>query len=186
VGIHFDPLRTDARALIDKVEREAAAIRPAISRDAAPVRIPVLYGGAFGPDLADVAAFAGLSIRETIERHAAPVYRVFMLGFVPGFPYMGPVDERIAIPRRATPRVRVPEGSVGIAGRQTGIYPSETPGGWQLIGRTPVRPFDLRRRLPFLLQPGDLVRFEPIAEDEYERTALDERLDRGRPRANEE
>ena len=90
-----------------------------------------------------------------------------MLGFLPGFAYMGPVDERIAMPRRETPRLRVPARSVGIAGRQTGVYPVRAPGGWQLIGRTPVRPFDLEREQPFLLGPGDRVRFEAISESEY-------------------
>ena len=92
-----------------------------------------------------------------------------MLGFMPGFAYMGVVDPRIAMPRRSTPRVRVPCGAVGIAGEQTGIYPAETPGGWQLIGRTPLKPFDLTRPAPFLFHPGDAVRFVPIERDEYER-----------------
>jgi inhibitor of KinA len=103
-----------------------------------------------------------------VQIHSAVTYRVFMLGFVPGFAYMGMVDERIAMPRRATPRVRVPAGSVGIAGVQTGIYPAETPGGWQIIGRTPVKPFDPSRAEPFLLTAGDAVQFYPIDRAAFE------------------
>jgi inhibitor of KinA len=112
-----------------------------------------------------------MSPDEVVVAHASALYRVFMLGFVPGFAYMGVIDGRIAMPRRATPRVRVPRGAVGIAGAQTGIYPAETPGGWQLIGRTPVKPFDATRPAPFLFKPGDAVRFVPIARAEYERLA---------------
>jgi inhibitor of KinA len=110
-----------------------------------------------------------MSEADVIRAHAGGTYRVFMLGFVPGFAYLGIVDERIAVPRHTTPRVRVPAGSVGIAGVQTGIYPSETPGGWQLIGRTPLKPFDPSRDQPFLMKAGDAVQFYPIDLAEYER-----------------
>ena len=123
------------------------------------MRIPVCYGGDLGPDLAGVASFAGMPEADVVRAHAAATYRVFMLGFVPGFAYLGIVDERIAMPRHSTPRVRVPLGSVGIAGVQTGVYPAETPGGWQLIGRTPVKPFDPSRADPFLMKAGDAVQF---------------------------
>lgn len=122
--------------------------------------IPVRYGGEHGPDLADVAAFAGISEAEVIARHASPTYRVFMLGFLPGFAYLGQVDPSIAAPRRSSPRQAVPAGSIGIAGAQTGVYPQVSPGGWQLIGRTTVAMFDTaagRSRL----QPGERVRFVP-------------------------
>jgi inhibitor of KinA len=168
IAVYFDPLRTDYDALIGRVEREALtpeAELPA-ARDA--IRIPVCYGGPYGPDLPGVAAFAGLSEQDVILAHASGTYRVFMLGFVPGFAYMGIVDPRIAMPRHATPRVRVPIGSVGIAGVQTGIYPAETPGGWQLIGRTPVRPFDPQRPQPFLVQAGDVVTFHAISPEEFD------------------
>jgi inhibitor of KinA len=133
------------------------------------VRIPVCYGGEFGPDLAGVAAFAGLAESDVVSAHSAATYRVFMLGFVPGFAYLGVVDARIAMPRHATPRVRVPAGSVGIAGVQTGVYSGETPGGWQLIGRTPLKPFDPARDEPFLMEAGDAVQFYPIDRAEYDR-----------------
>jgi biotin-dependent carboxylase-like uncharacterized protein len=125
----------------------------------ATVESPVTYGGDGGPDLAAVAEWAGLSTDEVIERHTGTDYRVFMLGFLPGFAYLGSVDEAIAAPRRSTPRLRVPAGSVGIAGRQTGIYPRESPGGWQLIGRSAVTVFDVTRDQPSLFAPGDIVRF---------------------------
>jgi inhibitor of KinA len=172
VAVYFDPLRTDVHALVDRLDREAAREAPEPALAARPIRVPVCYGGAFGPDLAEVARFARMSEAEIIELHSAPVYRVFMLGFVQGFAYMGTVDARIAAPRRATPRVRVPAGSVGIAGLQTGIYPSESPGGWQLIGRTPVKPFDVGRLQPSLLKPGDAVRFYRIEAGDYETERL--------------
>ena len=159
VAVYFDPLRTDFDGLTACLEREAQLPPPEPSPVENPIRIPVTYGGESGPDLAEVARFAGLSESEVVDLHSNRTYRVFMLGFVPGFAYMGSVDSRIAAPRRPTPRVRVPAGSVGIAGEQTGIYPTDSPGGWQLVGRTSVKPFDLQRRDPFLLKAGDAVQF---------------------------
>jgi inhibitor of KinA len=159
VAIYFDPLRTDFDRLTARLERAAADARPAPTMMREPIRIPVRYGGASGPDLEEVARYAGMSEAEVVALHTAPVYRVFMLGFVPGFAYMGIVDPRIAAPRRSTPRLRVPPGSVGIAGGQTGIYPSETPGGWQLVGRTLLKAFDPMRAEPALLKAGDSVQF---------------------------
>lgn len=162
LAVHFDPLRTDLAALeraIAEDGREAATVEalpePTVHE------IPVSYGGARGPDLQAVAEFAGCTPAEVIERHAATTYRVYMLGFVPGFAYLGRVDARIAAPRRRVPREVVPAGSVGIAGEQTGVYPTATPGGWQIIGRTPVVMFDAERTPASLLAPGDLVRFVP-------------------------
>ena len=168
VAVYFDPLRTDQDALIRCIE--AAAEQPLSPESAArvPVRIPVCYGGELGPDLASVASFAEISEDEVARVHAAGAYRVFMLGFVPGFAYLGIVDKRIAMPRLSTPRVRVPAGSVAIAGVQTGVYSAETPGGWRLIGRTPVKPFDPSRRDPFLMKAGDAVQFYPIERAEFD------------------
>ncbi len=134
------------------------------------VRIPVSYGGDLGPDLEDVARNAGLASAEVVALHAGAVYLVYMLGFTPGFPYLGGMSPRIACPRLATPRARLAPGSVGIAGDQTGIYPVESPGGWRIVGRTPLRLFDPdpRARRPFLLEPGDGLRFVPV-----ERPAFD-------------
>ncbi len=123
------------------------------------VLIPVRYGGEFGEDLAEVAALTGLDEQAVIARHTAGRYRVHMLGFTPGFAYLGGLDPALAVPRRATPRLRVPAGSVGLAGIQTGIYPCTSPGGWRLIGRTSLPLFDPAAAEPCLLQPGDEVRF---------------------------
>lgn len=169
VAVYFDPLRTNYDVLIDRIEREATQPSSAAAARHEPIRIPVCYGGEFGPDLADVAAFAHVDESEVVRLHTASTYRVFMLGFVAGFAYMGTVDSRIAAPRRSTPRVRVPLGTVGIAGVQTGIYPAETPGGWQLIGRTPVKPFDPHRDEPFLMRAGDSVQFYAITREEHDR-----------------
>jgi KipI family sensor histidine kinase inhibitor len=132
---------------------------PEPGEDRVPVRIPVSYGGEFGPDLAAVAAFGRCTEEDVIRLHARKVYRVYMLGFLPGFGYMGSVDPRIAMPRLETPRMRVAAGSVGIAGAQTGVYPTDTPGGWRIIGRTGTRMFDPAWERPFLLKAGDLVQF---------------------------
>lgn len=123
------------------------------------VEIPVSYGGECGPDLAFVAQWSGLSETQVVELHARVVYRVYFVGFVPGFAYLGSVPPQIAAPRLDTPRMRVPPGSLGIAGRQTGIYPMESPGGWRLIGRTERTLFDSQNDPPTLLRPGDRVKF---------------------------
>lgn len=167
--VFFDPLKIDHDLLLAELRREAERPAPAVNPLSEPFPIPVCYGGELGPDLADVAAFGRVDEHEAIRLHTSPAYRVFMLGFLPGFAYLGTVDALIAAPRRPSPRVRVPRGSVGIAGFQTGVYPSETPGGWQLVGRTPLRPFDAERREPFLLKAGDSVRFFAIDRPEYDR-----------------
>jgi KipI family sensor histidine kinase inhibitor len=157
VAVHFDPLGIDVEKVRATLTRSADT-PPAIS-EGKTVVIPVQYGGEMGPDLGKVAAFAGVGPDEVVTRHTAARYRVFMLGFLPGFAYMGTVDESIAMPRHATPRLKVPAGSVGIAGRQTGVYPRDSPGGWQLIGRTPVALFNSQRVPAALVAPGDTVRF---------------------------
>jgi inhibitor of KinA len=159
VAVYYDPLRTDQPRLLERL-RLLAAAEPAPASDSHTlIRIPVEYGGACGPDLSDVALFANVSESEVVRIHTSTIYRVFMLGFLPGFAYMGTVDPQIAAPRRLTPRGSVPAGSIGIAGAQTGIYPMETPGGWQIIGRTSVRPFDVSRPNPCLFRAGDTVQF---------------------------
>ncbi len=131
--------------------------------------IPVLYGGAGGADLSGVAAEAGLSEEEVVRLHSSEEYTVYFLGFMPGFPYMGPLPEALRSPRLETPRTLVPAGSVAVAEDQTGIYPVASPGGWRLLGRTPLQLFDPRQDPPSLLQPGDRVRFLPVDEAEYSR-----------------
>lgn len=160
LGVHFDPLLTDLAALEHAIEVDSADL-DAISQvpERAAVEIPVRYGGKWGPDLDAVAAYAGCSAAGVIARHMARTYRVYMLGFVPGFAYMGRVDPSIAMARHRVPRERVASGSVGIAGEQTGVYPIESPGGWQVIGWTAIAMFDARRTPPNLVAPGEYVRF---------------------------
>ncbi len=131
------------------------------------IEIPVCYGGEFGPDLSDVSAIHGLTPSQVIELHTSATYTVYFLGFVPGFAYLGEVPESLVTPRLATPRRRVPPGSVGIAGRQTGVYPSATPGGWRLLGRTPLAMFRPDRDGMSLLSIGDRVRFAPISREQF-------------------
>jgi len=131
------------------------------------IEIPVCYGGEFGPDLAEVAAHCGLKPADVIKRHKGADYLVHIIGFAPGFPYLGGLPEKLHTPRRATPRKNVPAGSVGIGGAQTGIYSLATPGGWQLIGRTPLALFRPGAEEPALLRVGDRVRFKPITSEEF-------------------
>jgi KipI family sensor histidine kinase inhibitor len=162
LGVHFDPLRTDLSALQRAVAAEGHALEDITALPPARVvEIPVRYGGADGPDLEEVARFASCTTDDVIERHSTITYRVYMLGFVPGFAYLGRVSSTIAAPRHRVPRDRVPAGSVGIAGQQTGVYPIESPGGWQLIGRTDSVMFDAAREPASILAAGDMVRFVP-------------------------
>lgn len=160
VLVELDPRAIDS-------ERVALALEKRLARtaEAAPVgrqrRIPVIYGGEHGPDLADVAELCGLSQAEVIERHAATELRVLFLGFAPGFAYLGELPDELHVPRLATPRTRTPAGSVAIAGSMSGIYPADLPGGWRVIGRTSVVLFDPRGDPPAHLAPGDTVRFDP-------------------------
>ena len=131
------------------------------------VRIPVCYAPHYGWDVDEIARQVKLNAEEIILLHTSKTYRVYMVGFLPGFAYMGEVDERIALPRKATPRLQIPRGSVGIAGKQTGIYPLPSPGGWQIIGRTPLKLFDRYAEEPVLLSPGDEVEFYSISENEF-------------------
>jgi len=164
VLVPFDPLAMDATAAAELVRHAVGTMTGASGSDAAGdlIDIPVRYGGSDGPDLEEVAERHGLSAADVIDLHAGARYRVLFLGFAPGFAYLGPLPEGIAVPRRATPRERVPAGSVAIAGRQTAVYPFATPGGWRLIGRTDIRMWDLGRASPALVMPGDAVRFEPV------------------------
>lgn len=161
--VHVEPRRIARETLIADLKARAGAAAWKAGTQAAPAvhEIPVAYGGAGGPDLADVAEFAGCTPDQVVARHTARIYRVYMLGFLPGFAYLGDVDPSIAAPRRATPRRTVPAGSVGIAGAQTGVYPQASPGGWQIIGCTRLRMFDTASGSR--LQPGDRVRFVATA-----------------------
>jgi inhibitor of KinA len=167
--VYLDPLVADVEPLAERIAEMARATARRRSHPGQLIEIPVAYGGEFGPDLEAVAGYAKVSPGEVIALHTSIDYRCFMLGFSPGFPYLGTVPEAIAMPRLAEPRARVPAGSVGIAGRQTGIYPQATPGGWRVIGRTPTCLYDPARSQPFLIEPGDHVRFVRIGREEFER-----------------
>ena len=165
--IHYNPLRLSygqVKAFVSEALQECGG-KPSLELRV--VEVPVIYGREFGPDIEFVAEHNGLSVEEVIKLHSGANYTVYMLGFAPGFAYLGGLPEVLATPRLPTPRKLVPAGSVGIAGAQTGIYPIATPGGWRLVGRTPFRPFDLTREPPVLLRPGDRLRFVPISEQEF-------------------
>jgi KipI family sensor histidine kinase inhibitor len=160
VSIHFDPRHADRSHLQRELQLAAArAVGPLSEVESEPFEIRVSYGGKDGPDLASVAAFAGCTEEEAIRLHSETVYRVYMLGFLPGFAHLASVQPRIAMPRLDAPRLRVPAGSVGIAGAQTGIYPCDSPGGWRIVGRASVQLFDVTRERPSMLNVGDRVRF---------------------------
>jgi KipI family sensor histidine kinase inhibitor len=168
ITVYFDPVITDIGSLGATLLSRAMNATAAPARPSKTVTLPVCYDPAVAPDLEAVAAEARLTIEEVITFHTSVAYRVYMLGFVPGFPYLGLVPRRIAVPRLATPRTLVPAGSVGIAGSQTGIYPRDSPGGWRIIGRTPVQICDLSKPQPFRLESGDQVRFVAIDRNEYD------------------
>ncbi len=165
--IYFNPLLTDAAAVTAQLRLLLATAFPATDPAHTTHHIPVCYGGELGPDLIDVAEQSGLTPAQVITLHASVTYHVYMLGFSPGFPYLGMVPDRIVAPRLPTPRKQVAAGSVGIAGSQTGIYPQASPGGWRIIGRTPVHLFSLTRPQPFLVAAGDQVQFIPIDMEEF-------------------
>lgn len=169
VTVFYDPLVTDCEtvtSLLKEMQEELAGEE--MTEDAAVVEIPVLYGGPQGPDLSFVATKAGIPETEVIALHTDATYLVHLIGFAPGFPYLGGLNEKIASPRKDVPAVKIPAGSVGIAGMQTGIYPIETPGGWQIIGQTPLKLFDVGRNPPALLKAGDRLRFVAITEEEFD------------------
>jgi len=171
VTVYFDLLAIDNELAVGVIRNLASktVAGPEKHKELEPIRLPVCYGGRYGPDLSVVSAYAQCSEHDVIRRHASVTYRVYMLGFLPGFAYLGKVDQKIAAPRRKSPRLVVHAGSVGIAGKQTGVYPSQSPGGWQIIGRCPVKLLNWSIERPFLLESGKSVRFEPIGEQDYER-----------------
>ena len=176
--VHYDPvqlLAAELRARIERLELDTAH-RHAGTRL---WHIPVAYGGPYGIDLDHIAARHGLTAGQVVELHSAAEYRVYMIGFAPGFTYLGGLDARLHTPRRTDPRTRTPAGSVSIGGMQAAISSVEVPSGWHLLGRTPVRTFDLQREPPFLLSVGDAVRFEPIPHSDW--AALDARAAAGEP-----
>jgi len=159
--VHYDPLAASYGEIAAALERLLIGLQP-VEAGGRLWTLPVCYEGELAPDLADVAARTGLAPEAVVASHSAPTYRVYMLGFLPGYPYMGELPRELHLPRRENPRIKVPMGSVSIAVDQTSIYSFESPGGWHLIGRTPVRLFDPRRAAWALLEPGDEVRFNPV------------------------
>jgi KipI family sensor histidine kinase inhibitor len=172
--IVYDPEKTrpvHLEKVLERTERRLDEIQippPKI------VEIPVCYGGEFGPDIEHVAETHGLTVEDVIRIHSEPDYRIYMVGFTPGFPFLGGLSEKLHTPRLESPRTKVPRGSVGIANNQTGVYPIASPGGWQLIGRTPLKLFAPERENPILYQAGDLLRFKPISMSEYRRLEEEE------------
>lgn len=159
--VHYDPLAITFDRISARIKEKLILLEDAAHRHSRRLEIPVLYGGASGPDLETVASALALSPPEAIRLHSGREYTVYMMGFTPGFPYMGVLDERLVLPRKSTPQTRVPAGSVAIAGLQTGIYPVDSPGGWHIIGWTPLKLFDPAGEPPFLFAPGDTVKFIP-------------------------
>ncbi len=181
--VHYDPLKispTELRGRLETLEQSAADSEfpePMVTE------IPTAYGNEYGPDLEFVAKHNGLSPEEVVRIHTGNVYPIYMIGFIPGFAYLGGASSRIATPRLGTPRSRIPGGSVGIAGNQTGIYPAESPGGWQLIGRTPIELFQSHKEPPALLQAGNHVIFVRITPQEF--TRIKEEVQQGTYRVKE-
>ena len=169
LSVIYDPLRTSPPELKNRLHALEAELDRIQIPDPRTIELPVCYGGAFGPDIEYVATYNQLTVEEVIQRHCAVVYHIYAVGFAPGFCYLGGLDERLRTPRLETPRTFVPAGSVGIAEKQTGVYPLDSPGGWQLIGRTPVKLFAPHRSNPFLYQAGDKIKFTPVSEQVYAR-----------------
>lgn len=165
--VDFDPLGVRVAGLEDEIRRRLESASVSATVPPRLVEIPVCYGGEWGPDLEAVAAHCGLAPLQVTERHSAPEYLVSFLGFAPGFPYLSGLDPALATPRLASPRKHVAEGSVAIGGAQAGIYPSASPGGWRIIGRTPLRLFDPHRPSAALLEMGDRLRFRPVSLEEF-------------------
>lgn len=157
--VHYDPLVLSFSQLKSHLFTKITQVEEKGSRKPQRVEVPVRYGGEHGPDLDFVASHCGLSVEDVIRIHTERIYTIFMMGFTPGFPYMGKLDDALITPRLQTPRTRVPAGTVAVAGSQTGIYSIDSPGGWQLIGWTPLRLFSPESDHPFLFSPGDEVRF---------------------------
>jgi len=165
--IIYDPLILSIDDLKKRLEKLEDGLRQTPFPEPKLTRIPVVYGDPYGPDLDFVAQYHRISHNEVIQLHCSKPYFIYMIGFMPGYPYMGELPDALITPRLKTPRLSVPAGSVAIAQKQTGIYPMESPGGWQIIGRTPIKIFDPKKEPPALLQMGDLVQFYPISEKEF-------------------
>ena len=165
--IQYDPMELRYGQLRDRLEALVTQLDEVEMQPKKVVEIPVAYGGEYGPDLGEVARVHNISEEEVIKLHSEPEYPIYMLGFVAGFPYLGGINKAIATPRKKSPRLKIEAGSVGIAGEQTGIYSVESPGGWQIIGRTPLKLYDVNRNEPVLLKAGQYIKFKPITKEEF-------------------
>ena len=165
--VYFEPLQIRAQKLQETLYSLARQLVESELPRPKLVEIPTVYGDEYGPDLHFVASYNNLNVSEVVQIHTATPYLIYMIGFMAGFPYLGGMSPRIATPRLETPRMKIPAGSVGIAGSQTGIYPAESPGGWRLIGRTPLQLFDSSQELPALFQAGDYLIFVSITPEEF-------------------
>ena len=165
--IQYDPMDLRYGQLRDRLEALVTQLDEVEMPPKQVVEIPVAYGGEYGPDLGEVARAHNISEEEVIKLHSEPEYPIYMLGFVAGFPYLGGMNKAIATPRKKSPRLKIEAGSVGIAGEQTGIYSVESPGGWQIIGRTPLKLYDVNRNEPVLLKAGQYIKFKPITKEEF-------------------
>lgn len=170
--ICYDPCVLSYALLLKSIKKAAFGLRGSSGAKKRIVKIPVCYGGEYGVDLEEIAKMKSMTPEAVVSLHASRDYLIYMMGFLPGFAYLGGLDERLFCPRLESPRTAIPAGSVGIGGEQTGIYPLASPGGWRLIGMTPVIPYDSNRKVPFLYQAGDYIRFVPVSKEEYDRIRL--------------
>lgn len=167
--VHYDALTIGYDELVKKLKDLENKLEDIFLPESKVIEIPTVYGGEYGLDIENVAYHNKITVDEVIKIHSSKEYLIYMLGFTPGFPYLGGMDERIATPRLESPRTKIRKGSVGIAGSQTGIYPIDSPGGWQLIGKTPLKLYEPKIEIPILLKAGDYIKFVPISEDKYKK-----------------
>ena len=175
--IYYEPLQISPKELREILSQLAQRLEESKLPESKLIEVPTVYGGEYGPDLEFVANYNRLSAEEVIKIHTGVPYLIYMIGFMPGFPYVGVMSPKIAVPRLDTPRIKVPAGSVCITGNQTGIYPTESPGGWRLIGRTPLKLFEPNRKPPVLFQAGDYLVFASITPEKF--TSIKEAVARG-------